>query len=75
MEVLKWYDVDTPEFSKIVTSYQEGKATAAEVTLIDVRQPEELVESGKIPGTINIPRKQPGIYTLNNTHLMGTQGM
>ena len=53
-EGLKWYDIDTSEFAKIVASYQAGTTT---VSLIDVRQPEELAESGKVPGTINIPRK------------------
>jgi 3-mercaptopyruvate sulfurtransferase SseA len=61
-EELKWYDVDTPEFARIVTSYQVGSTTAADVSLIDVRQPEELMESGKIPGTVNIPRKRDYCY-------------
>lgn len=56
-ESLKWYDIDTPEFAKIVAGYQEGKTTAANLSLIDVREPEELTESGRVPGTINIPRK------------------
>lgn len=55
-EELKWYDIDTPEFARIVASYEAG-TKAADVSLIDVRQPEELSESGKVPGTINIPRK------------------
>lgn len=57
-EVLQWYDIDTLEFSRIVASYQEGKTTAATLSLIDVREPEELAESGQVPGTINIPRKR-----------------
>lgn len=58
-EVLQWFDIDTPEFTRIVASYQEGKTTVAAVSLIDVREPEELVESGQVPGTINIPCKRP----------------
>ena len=51
---LKWYDVDTPEFVELVAKHQEGRG--GDLQMIDVREPEELEESGKIPGTINIPR-------------------
>ena len=54
-ETLSWYDIDTPEFVQLVTEYQEGKRK--NVLLVDVREPEELNESGVIPGTINIPRR------------------
>lgn len=47
-------DVDTSEYVQIVSNHKE----AANLKLIDVREPEELVESGKIPGAINIPRKR-----------------
>lgn len=54
--VLQWYDIDTQEFVKIVADHQEGKTAA--LLLVDVREPEELEESGKVPGTVNIPRKR-----------------
>lgn len=48
-------DVDTSEFVQIVSNHKEA---ASNLRLIDVREPEELVESGQIPGAINIPRKR-----------------
>ena len=54
-ETLNEYDIDTKEYVSLVASYLEEEA--ANMILIDVREPEELVESGQIPGTINIPRK------------------
>ncbi len=53
-ESLNEYDIDTTEYVELVATYLEGGLTSA--MLIDVREPEELVESGQIPGTINIPR-------------------
>ncbi len=48
-----WRDIDTAEFVRIVQiSYQEG----SDRLIVDVREPEELEESGIIPGSINIPR-------------------
>lgn len=37
-----------------------------EKLLIDVREPNELVETGKIPTSINIPRKFNGLYIKYN---------
>ena len=53
-ESLTEYDIDTLEYVDLVSTFIEGKA--ANTILIDVREPEELVESGQIPGTVNIPR-------------------
>ena len=47
---LQWYDIDTHEFVELV----EGE----KLQLFDVREPEELEETGIIPGAINLPRKQ-----------------
>lgn len=58
---LQWYDIDTLEFANIVHDYLEGK-TVDTLRLIDVREPEELVEDGQIPGTINIPRENAILY-------------
>ena len=49
-ECLQWYDIDTPEFVQLV----DGE----KLQLFDVREPEELEETGIIPGAINLPRKQ-----------------
>lgn len=49
------HNIDTPEFVKLVADHQ--KRLDMNLRLIDVREPEELVESGEIPGTINIPRE------------------
>lgn len=49
-ECLQWYDIDTREFVELV----EGE----KLQLFDVREPEELEETGIIPGAINLPRKQ-----------------
>ncbi len=46
---LHWSEIETPEFVQLV---EGGK-----MQLFDVREPEELVETGKIPGSVNIPRK------------------
>ena len=51
---LQWYDIDTHEFVELV----EGE----KLQLFDVREPEELEESGIIPGAINLPRKQTSNY-------------
>lgn len=58
-EELRWYDIDTPEYVELVSENQ--KRETAVVRLIDVREPEELAESGEIPGTTNIPRKKKSI--------------
>ena len=50
--------IDTPDFVKLVTNLQKGRCRI-DTRLIDVREPEELIESGRIPGAINIPRKRP----------------
>ena len=50
----RWYDVDTPEFVQIVKHHKKSDGKRL---IIDVREPEELTESGSIPGTVNIPRK------------------
>lgn len=49
-ECLQWYDIDTREFVQLV----DGE----KLQLFDVREPEELEETGIIPGAINLPRKQ-----------------
>lgn len=46
---LQWYDIDTLEFVQLVDK--------KEVQLFDVREPEELEETGIIPGAVNLPRK------------------
>lgn len=46
------YDINTEDFVKLVKQNQEGLEG---LQLIDVREPEELEETGKIPGSINIP--------------------
>ncbi len=51
---LNWFDVDTAEYVGLVADFMEGKRP--DVILIDVREPEELAESGQVPGAINIPR-------------------
>lgn len=48
-----WRDIDTAEFVQIV---QDSSQKEANRLIVDVREPEELVESGLIPGSINIPR-------------------
>lgn len=52
---LQWYDIDTREFVELV----EGE----KLQLFDVREPEELEETGIIPGAINLPRKQTSNVT------------
>lgn len=47
-ECVHWYDIDTHEFVQLV----DGK----EMQLFDVREPEELEETGIIPGAVNLPR-------------------
>lgn len=56
----KWYDIDTPEFVQIVREHKGGE----ERLIIDVREPEELTESGQIPGTVNIPRKDFSFHVI-----------
>ena len=46
---LQWYDIDTHEFVQLV----DGE----KIQLFDVREPEELEETGIIPGAVNLPRK------------------
>lgn len=48
-----WYDIDTPEFVQIVEEQKAGE----DRLIVDVREPEELMECGMIPSTVNIPRK------------------
>ena len=47
-ECLQWYDIDTDEFVQLV----DGE----KLQLFDVREPEELEETGIIPGAVNLPR-------------------
>jgi len=49
-------EVDLSEFAEMVKSQQNGGDRSEERLVVDVREPEELVESGGIPGAINIPR-------------------
>ena len=44
----------------IVMEYEDVKSGLADksIALIDVRNPDELVKHGKIPGSINIPCKK-----------------
>lgn len=44
---LHWSEIDTPEFVQLV---EEGQ-----IQLFDVREPAELEETGRIPGSVNIP--------------------
>ena len=48
----QWYDIDTLDFVEMVKKSQAG---AEHLQLFDVREPEELQETGEIPGSINIP--------------------
>lgn len=48
-----WRDIDTAEFVQIV---HESSKKETNILIVDVREPEELVESGLIPGSVNIPR-------------------
>ena len=45
---LQWTDVDTPELLQLLAS--------GDIQLFDVREPEELEETGVIPGAVNLPR-------------------
>ena len=45
---IQWFDVDTDELVELLAS--------GDIQLFDVREPEELVETGQIPGAINLPR-------------------
>ena len=45
---LQWTDVDTPELLQLLAS--------GDIQLFDVREPEELEETGTIPGAVNLPR-------------------
>ena len=53
-ESCKHYVVDDYEFSMLVADFQRRRGP--DLIIIDVREPWELVDSGRIPGTINIPR-------------------
>ncbi|XP_064394177.1 uncharacterized protein LOC135341525 [Halichondria panicea] len=46
------YDVDTDE---LVTMVQRNNENTSHMLLVDVREPEELLQTGEIPGSINIP--------------------
>ncbi len=46
------YDVDTDE---LVTMIQRNNKNTSHMLLVDVREPEELLQTGEIPGSINIP--------------------
>lgn len=48
-ECLQWHDIDTEEFVQLVAG--------EEMQLFDVREPEELEETGIVPGAVNLPRK------------------
>lgn len=45
---LQWTDVDTPELLQLLAS--------GDIQLFDVREPEELEETGTIPRAVNLPR-------------------
>ena len=51
-------EVDFSEFAEMVRSQQSGEDGRKKRLVVDVREPEELVESGEISGTINIPRNR-----------------
>ena len=61
-ECLNWHDVDTQELVELL----KGKET---LQLFDVREPEELTESGIIPGAVNLPRKFMNIHEVSNHEL------
>jgi len=44
-----WTDVDTPELLWLLES--------GDIQLFDVREPEELEETGRIPRAVNLPRE------------------
>ena len=45
---IQWFDVDTDELVELIAD--------GDIQLFDVREPEELVETGHIPGAVNLPR-------------------
>ena len=47
-----WFDIDTDE---LVTMVKRSEEEEGYMLLIDVREPEELDQTGEIPGSINIP--------------------
>ena len=55
---LQWYDIDTLEFVQLVDK--------KEMQLFDVREPEELEETGIIPGAVNLPRKLAAILVYSS---------
>lgn len=44
---IQWFDVDTDELVELLAD--------GDIQLFDVREPEELVETGHIPGAVNLP--------------------
>lgn len=46
-----------------VASYEDvlDLPNRPEILLVDVREPNELAESGRIPTSINVPRKNPRV--------------
>ena len=54
---LQWTDVDTPELLQLLAS--------EDIQLFDVREPEELEETGTIPRAVNLPRM---LLTCSTTH-------
>lgn len=54
-----------------VASYEEVRdlPNHPEVLLVDVREPSELVETGRIPTSINVPRKRILYISLNVVYL------
>ena len=51
-ECHQWYDIDTQDFVEMLKKSQTGEE---HLQLFDVREPEELQETGEIPGSINVP--------------------
>ena len=49
------WDISTLDLARLVSN--AGTEEGNGVRLVDVREPEELIESGQIPGAINIPRE------------------
>ena len=47
-----WFDIDTDE---LVAMVRQSEDKERHMLLVDVREPEELQETGEIPGSINIP--------------------
>ncbi|XP_064455784.1 thiosulfate sulfurtransferase/rhodanese-like domain-containing protein 3 [Ornithodoros turicata] len=55
-------DTDTEALDRLCVDFEEYKKLLAtkDALLIDVREPKELVDDGRIPGTINIPLNDVG---------------